>query len=153
MFPEPGPGNDFLSAHADLLIRSYQHWTGRELATGRNAAQALYEAEFVVLSHDGAGDPCFTYANRAAQARFEMTWGEIVGLPSRLSAEPMERQARARFLEQVARHGWVEDYSGVRIARSGRRFLIQQATVWNLLDAAGNIRGQAAMFRETIDLL
>ena len=36
--------------------------------------------------------------------------------------------------------------TGVRIAKSGRRFRIAQAIVWNLLDEHGARCGQAAMF-------
>jgi hypothetical protein len=155
-FSEPAPGNDYLLTHAERLIRSYHHWTGSDLiAAGLpplEAAIALYHAPFVVLSHDTDADPRFTYANLAAQACFEMTWPQIVSLPSRLSAEPMEREARERFLEQVAAHGYIDDYRGVRVAKSGRRFLIQAATVWNLLDAEGHPIGQAATFSETMDL-
>lgn len=41
-----------------------------------------------------------------------------------------------------------DDYAGVRIARTGQRFLIQRATVWNLTDDQGRLGGQAATFRE-----
>jgi hypothetical protein len=154
MIPEPAPDNDYLSAHADLLLRSYRLRTGRHLLDPglppRDVARALYHAEFVVLSHDTATDPLFTYANLAAQARFEMPWRDIVGMPSRLSAEPMAREARARLLETVARQGYIDDYSGVRIARSGRRFLIDHATVWNLGD--GDYQGQAATFSQCREL-
>jgi hypothetical protein len=34
----------------------------------------------------------------------------------------------------------------VRITRTGRRFKIERAIVWNLIDAAGTIHGQAATF-------
>ena len=157
MIPEPAPDNDYLPAHADLLIRSYRRLTGRDLVDPglppRDAARFLYHAEFVVLSHDTAPDPLFTYANLAAQARFERPWREIVGMPSRLSAEPLARQARAQLLETVARQGYIDSYSGVRIARSGRRFLIENATVWNLGDENGDHQGQAAMFSEYRDLV
>lgn len=156
MFPEPAPANDYLLEHAALLIRGYRVTTGGELAEPglppRDAAKFLYFAPFVLLSHDNAPDPRFTYANLAAQARFEMPWNEIVGLPSRYSAEPMAREARARFLARVAARGYVDDYSGVRIARSGRRFLIERASVWNLADADGRLLGQAAMFHGGRDL-
>ncbi|HCB13671.1 MAG TPA: hypothetical protein DEP36_08925 [Gammaproteobacteria bacterium] len=36
----------------------------------------------------------------------------------------------------------------MRIARTGRRFMIERATVWNLTDAAGQRCGQAATFRD-----
>jgi hypothetical protein len=152
MIHEPAPENAYLLPHASLLILSYRLWTGRELLDAglppREAARALYHAPFVVLSHDSAPDPVFTYANLAAQARFEMTWREIVGLPSRLSAEPLAQQARTHLLEQVAAQGFIDSYSGIRIAKSGRRFMIRSATVWNLSDSDGQWRGQAAMFSE-----
>jgi hypothetical protein len=40
----------------------------------------------------------------------------------------------------------VDNYSGIRISASGRRFRIENATVWNLADAGGRIHGQAATF-------
>lgn len=156
MIPEPAATNDHLPAHAALLINSYRQWTGKALLDSelppREAARALYHAPFAVLSHDNTADPRFTYANLTAQARFEMTWREIVGLFSRLSAEPMARPARAQLLEAVASQGYIDDYSGVRIAKSGRRFMIRNATVWNLTDADGKLQGQAAMFSEFLDI-
>lgn len=54
-------------------------------------AEAIYKAPFALLAHnsfeEGVTDPKFTYANKAALELFEGTWNEIVGLPSRLSAE------------------------------------------------------------------
>lgn len=99
-----------------------------------------------MLSHDAAPDPCFTYANLAAQAVFEMPWSEIIGLPSRRSAEIPAQAERAHLLERVATQGYIDDYSGVRITRSGKRFLIQRAIVWNLLNPQGERLGQAACF-------
>lgn len=157
MIPEPAPENDYLLPHAAQLLLSYRRWTGRALLeTGLSpceAARALYHAPFVVLSHDSTPDPLFTYANLAAQARFEMTWREIVGLPSRLSAEPLAQQARAHLLEEVAAQGFIDSYSGVRIAKSGRRFMIRNATVWNLSDSDGQLQGQAATFFGCQDIL
>ena len=75
-----------------------------------------------------------------------MNWNEIVGLPSRLSAEPLAQAERERLLQRVAANGYIDDYSGVRIARSGRRFTIKQATVWNLVNPGGVVLGQAACF-------
>ena len=141
---EPAEANAYWPAHAALLLDSYRHWTGRELISSETPALALYHAPFVVLSHDTAADPRFTYANLAAQKCFEMPWLEIVGLPSRLSAEPLAQAERERLLARVAEHGYVDDYSGVRIASSGRRFMVRDATVWNLLDRDGMLAGQAA---------
>ena len=78
--------------------------------------------------------------------RAELTWEELVALPSRKTAEPSEQEQRERLLATVTRQGYIDDYRGVRITKSGRRFLIEQATVWNLLDQKGEYCGQAATF-------
>jgi hypothetical protein len=143
-------------AHAALLLASHHALTGRPLLpilpaeTQDQAAWRLYAAPFVVLAHDTSVDPLFTYANLAAQRLFEMHWDEIVGLPSRLSAEAPARAERERLLERVAAQGFIDDYTGVRIAKSGRRFRIQRATVWNLVDPSGRRVGQAATFADWV---
>ena len=58
----------------------------------------------------------------------------------------MHRDERARLLDAVTRDGFIDDYRGVRISKTGRRFLIENATVWNLLDENGAPYGQAATF-------
>lgn len=152
MIAEPGDSNFYLRDHALLLLASYRRLTGRDLLPAAlpalQAARDLYHAPFVVLSHDTATDPVFTYANLAAQRLFAMPWSEIVGMPSRLSAEAMRRDERQRLLDRVAADGYIDDYNGVRIAKTGRRFMISNSTVWNLTDASGVRRGQAATFSE-----
>lgn len=131
-----------------LLTGSFERLTGRPLLPERGlGAVWLYDnATFAVLAHDGAADPRFVYANRSAQRCFEYGWEEIVGLPSRLSAEAPDRAERQRLLEAAARDGFIADYSGVRIAKSGRRFRIVDAVVWQLIDPEGVVHGQAATF-------
>jgi hypothetical protein len=104
------------------------------------------------LAHNTAPDPVFIYGNKAAQRRFEYGWEELTALPSRLSAEAPEQSERRRFLERVARDGFVSGYGGIRIAKSGQRFRIENATVWQIMDAEGTYRGQAAMLPQTIDV-
>lgn len=136
------------------LLASHLTLTGRPLLERLPAesddeiARRLYAAPFVVLAHDVQADPCFTYANLAAQRLFERSWAEFVGLPSRLSAEAPERGERERLLARVATHGFIDDYSGIRISKSGHRFRIDRATVWNVADAAGHRIGQAATFSD-----
>ena len=145
----PSAANGFHGVHAALLLASYQRLLGRpllDLAPGDDPGQALYEADFVLLSHDTEADPRFTYANRAAQELFGYPWEAFVGLPSRLSAEPVAREERERLLRRVAEQGFIDDYAGVRVARTGQRFLIEQAVVWNLCDAQQTLCGQAACF-------
>ena len=87
-----------------------------------------------------------SFANRAAQACFEYSWDELTALPSRLSAEAPNRQERQALLDKVAAQGYATGYRGLRIARSGRRFWIEDGIVWQLIDAAGVLQGQAATF-------
>lgn len=154
--PEPGIDNAYLVDHVERLRRSLRHWTGRDLVapdlSSAEAARLVYEAPFVVLSHNTAADPVLTYGNRAAQALFELTWDQLTRMPSRLTAEAPDWEERARLLAQVAAHGYIDDYSGVRVSRTGRRFRIARATVWDLLDDAGRHCGQAATFAEWMDL-
>lgn len=154
--PDPPPPYDV--DLAACLLESHRRLTDRPLLTTTHGddpeamARRLYDAPFVVLAHDVAVDPRFTYANRAAQRLFERTWGEIVGLPSRLSAEAPAREERQRLLERVATRGYIDDYAGVRVSKSGRRFRILRATVWNVHDRLGRPLGQAAAFTDWEDL-
>ena len=138
-------------AFFDLLVGSYTRVTGVSppfLAPGapHDAAWLYEKATHCVLAHNTDPDPRFIYTNRAAQACFEYTLDEIVGLPSRLSAEAPDRAERQRLLEAVARDGYASNYRGWRIAKSGRRFFIEDGVVWQLIDGAGVVRGQAASF-------
>ncbi len=146
----PCESNDFLSAHAALLIRTFRSFTGRDLVSPDlsevEAARALYLAPFAVVSHDAGSDPVFTYGNRTALDLFEFSWADFTALPSRKSAELPERGERERLLREVARRGYIDHYSGVRISGAGRRFRIRGATVWNLIDDRGRYCGQAATF-------
>ncbi len=141
----------FLARHTDLLIGSYYHWTGEALIRRtEDAVHALMNAPLAIASHQTGDDPVFNYANHQALALFKMTPEALIGLPSRYSAEPMLREARSALLHQVETHGFVENYSGIRIAQDGSRFLIEQATVWNVVDikqAPMQVLGQAVIIK------
>ena len=139
------------------MADSYLRLLGRPLVPGDlpvgEAAQWLYEqAPFAVLAHNVAPDPVFMYANKAAQQRFGYSWDEITQLPSRLSAEAPNREERQRFLERVQRLGYETGYKGVRVTRSGQRFMIEEATLWQLVDDEGNLHGQAVEIPRTSDI-
>ncbi len=141
----------------ELLTTSYLRLVGktllpRDLVT-KDPAHWLYEdAGFCVLAHDTEADPRFIYANRAAQMLFEYSWEEFIGLPSRLSAEPAEQSERQHLLDQVAKQGFASNYAGIRISKSGRRFWIEDGTVWQLIDDRGTLHGQAAVFKQWRDV-
>jgi hypothetical protein len=140
----------FMADHVVLLRSSFEKLTGKQLVPSNmstvEAAHFLFDAPFAVISHNSDADPLFNYANRKAMQLFEMVWPEMIGLPSRMSVEPANRDERARLLQRVTDRGYIDNYSGIRISSSGRRFKISDATVWNLTNEQGEYAGQAAMF-------
>lgn len=135
---------------AERIVRSHLHFTGRRLldvdSDGIDLAQALFEAPAVVVSHGTEPDPVLNYGNATALSLWGMNWEEFTKTPSRFTAEAPNREERARLLAAVTARGHIDDYSGVRITRDGRRFRITRATVWNLLSESGEPCGQAATF-------
>ena len=152
----PCPANHYHVEQAERLRRTFQALTGRDLIdptlSPEAGAEALFHAPFVVLSHNTAPDPILTYGNRAALKLFALTWDALTHMPSRYTAEAPNRAERARLLAEVTARGFIDDYSGVRIAQTGQRFLIERATVWNLTDEEGQLCGQAAMFQEWLSV-
>ena len=128
------------------MAQSYARLLGEPLLDGVTypSAAQIWAAECGLLSHDTQADPVFNYANRLALELFEREFDSMVGLPSRLSSEAQVDHDRIRLLDEVTRHGYIANYSGVRISATGRRFEISGAVVWNLIDEAGVYRGQAA---------
>lgn len=147
-YANPGPEDREFFA---LLTGSYARLVGKPLGAA-SAAWLYREAPFVVVAHDTDPDPRFVYANRAAQACFGYDWDEFVTLPSRLSAEAALREKRQAALEAVTRDGFAAGYSGIRIAKSGRRFRILDTVIWQLVDETGAVRGQAATFSKWEDV-
>ena len=43
-------------------------------------------------------------------------WDDFTSMPSRLSAEPLAQEERDRLLARVGSHGYIDDYSGIRIS-------------------------------------
>lgn len=146
--PAQPPLTQELLAGTHLIVDSFARLLQRPLinAAAADVFAALWTAPRVVVAHGTGDDPIFFYGNRRALELFEMDFTAFTQLPSRLSAEPLQRENRARLLAQVSQQGYIDDYAGVRISRSGRHFMIEQAVVWNLVDDSGAIRGQAATF-------
>lgn len=109
---------------AVLLESSYHLLVGRSLVgvggDVETRARWLYgDAPFGVLAHD----------DRA-----------------RLSAGQEDQQDRDRLLSRVQARGFAEGYRGLRVAKSGRRFWIEDVVMWSLVDDQGTRCGQAAAF-------
>lgn len=132
------------------LLDSYYHWIKQELiprhGTILQQAERLFCSKFVVASHDSEVDPVLNYGNQTALNLWELPWQQFTQTPSRLTAEPINREARAKMLMQVQTQGFVTDYSGIRITSTGKRFIAEQITIWNILNSRGVNIGQGATF-------
>ncbi len=149
--------NGFYIKHGQLLCLSYAHWTIKKLIADNKDPETLilelYEAPFAVVSHGIENDPIFNFGNKTALELFELEWDQFIQVPSRESVEMTSRAERDKLMRQVTTNGYIENYSGVRVSSSGARFLIEDATIWNIVDANNVYYGQAAMFEKwkTID--
>lgn len=141
--------------HIRLLFESFRKATGRTLWSDEwtslddaGLLDAVENAPCVIASHGTESDPVLNYGNRTALSLWQATVEEFTTMPSRLTAEPMERSERERLLYEVTTHGFIDNYTGVRISTSGKRFQIHKATVWNVIDEGEVYRGQAVVFSE-----
>ena len=150
MSGSPSADNGFLAEHVAHLLDSYQRLLGRTLLENLDSpiatAEAIFNAKFAVLSSGTESDPMFNYANQTALTLFELDWDTLITLPARQSAEPSLQTTRAKLMAQVQQNGFIDGYSGIRVSASGRRFMIEQATVWNVIGVDGQAHGQAATF-------
>ena len=137
---------------SQIILDSYQKLLGKELIerTGdkSNQAKTLFYAPFVVYSHNTDPDPLYNYGNEQGLKLWEMDWQELITTPSRTTTQPLEREERAKFLEQTISKGYITDYQGIRISKKGTKYKIDNVTVWNLTDNQGKYCGQAATFSQ-----
>lgn len=140
---------DFIIQHTQILLDSFERYLKRPLIQRENAlkdAENLFKADFVVASHGTQSDPILNYGNQTALDLWSLSFEEFTRLASRYTAEPVHQSERAAMLQRGREFGFIDNYQGVRISSSGKRFKIEQAIIWNLVDNAGNPYGQAATF-------
>ena len=138
------------------ILNSFECLLGRPLLPGMSVADhdpetlacVLREASFVVVAHGVQADPILNYANHAALRLWETDRKTLLAMPSRKTAEPMHRDERAEMLRRTEEQGYIDDYQGIRISATGKRFFIEQAIVWNVVDAHNEPAGQAATFSQ-----
>ncbi len=145
-----------VAGHSVLILNSYRHWLSEDLLLNQGSdserARILFEAPFVVVSHGTGKDPVLNYGNQMALTLWEMTWDSFIHTPSRLTAEIINRAERSKMLNLVNEQGYSKNYRGTRVTSSGKQFQIEQAVVWNILDAKGIYCGQAAAFHKWVHL-
>ena len=131
---------------ASRMLLSHQRAFGRPLLTCTDQAQELFSSEMAVLAHDNSDDPRLIYANATALRLWERSWDTMIGIPSRYTAEEGAREQRASALHHAEKQDAFEGYSGVRVSKTGQRFMINNARIWTLWDDKGRKCGQAAAF-------
>jgi hypothetical protein len=51
------------------------------------------------------------------------------------------------MLKKVSECGYSRDYRGIRVSSSGKRFRIEEAVIWNIVNREDRLFGQAAAFQ------
>lgn len=147
--PSPKPNGLLIEKHSKLLIDSFLKQTRRSMPKIQSGEEVtpelLFLAHYAVVSHGAEQPPLFNYGNQTALNLFELDWQSFTKLPSQKSAEPVTQTERDRLLARVSENGFIDDYQGIRISASGKRFRIEEAVVWNVVDESETYRGQAAL--------
>jgi len=153
---QPSASNDWQSGFVARIAASFDRATGGDLVrdAGLDSAslgRSAWNGDFALLCH--SNDAILTYANSFALALWEMDWPTMLITPSRETAPQGEdRDTRAALMEQVARNGFIRNYTGRRVSRSGRLFFIENATVWTMRDEKGARFGTGAFFQSVTRL-
>ena len=148
---EPCLENDFQAEHAALILVSFRELAGFPLVEDESA-EGVYHAPFPILTQTTDADPIMSYGNRAVQDLFEMDWSAFTKMPSRLVAEPGLRAEREAMFEKMRETGWIDNYEGIRVSATGKRFKLRNAFVWTVTDPLGNRIGEAATFKDITPL-
>ncbi len=142
----PGEENDFHDAFVQKVLASHVCVTGRPLLPDLSGRD-VWSGDFALLTHRGDPRAMLNYGNHFALDLWECDWDQFTATPSSATAPEEGRAAREAMMQQVIQNGFVTGYSGRRISRTGRLFLIQDVTIWRLLEESGESFGVAAFFR------
>jgi hypothetical protein len=136
-------------------VTSLQQLTGKELvplglceSDPETAARQLFFSSEVVVSHGTQNEsegPILNYGNIAGLKVWKAEWDELTSMHSIYTADADDRATRAVTMEKVTNNGFVDKYSGTRIALDKSRFRIEDVIIWNVIEN-GQYFGQAATF-------
>ena len=148
----PGEGNNYHAAYVARLAASFAHVTGRSLiAEARldpaDVGRSAWLGDFALLSHRGGPDAVLNYGNAFALRLWDYDWDSFITVPSAATAPSAVTPARDLLMQKVHHDNFVSGYCGERVSRTGRRFMIEDVTVWRLLEEAGGCFGMAAFFK------
>jgi hypothetical protein len=148
----PSEENDYQSAFVTQVVESFARVTGKSLieeaGLGRDGlGRKVYFGDFALLCHRGDAQAILNYGNAFTLALWDCDWNTFVSTPSGATAPEQASGSRDLLMKKVNQNNFVTRYSGPRISRAGRLFLIQDVTVWRLIDATGGSFGVGAFFR------
>ena len=154
-FPSSSPdgSNHYCVEHVVILLSNLERWTGVDLAgefgiSAGALGKGVFLAEFCLLSSDLSADPVLNYGNQRALDLWEMSWEELTSTRSRDTARADRQSDRDGLMRQVDEKNFITGYSGERISKTGKEFLIKDVTIWNLFDDDGKPYGRAAWFKD-----
>lgn len=142
----PGEENDFQDAFVQKVLASHLRVVGQPLLPGLRGRD-VWAGDYALLTHRGDANAVLNYGNRFALDLWECDWGQFTITPSSATAPQDGRAARQAMMQAVVRDGFVSGYEGERASRTGCAFLIQDVTIWRLLEESGESFGIAAFFR------
>ncbi|MEM8673395.1 MAG: MEKHLA domain-containing protein [Cyanobacteria bacterium P01_G01_bin.67] len=135
---------------SQIMAASYQQILGDKLIEPdykpSELAKTLFYAPFVLVSHNNQAEPIYNYANQTALQLWSLSWEQFTETPSAATTEPDARSDRQKMLQQAQERGYIDNYQGIRIASTGKKFMIEQVKLWNLTDESEKKCGQAATF-------
>lgn len=137
--------------HVELLLNSFEALNKNKIVertTPEEDYQKVQKGDFVLVSHNGADDPILNFGNDFALKLWEMDWDTFIKTPSRETAETDLQKKRQEMLSLVSEKGFYDQYEGIRISSSGKRFKIKNVVVWNVVKKSGVKVGQAAYFND-----
>lgn len=144
--------NQEVIAWTQIILNSYQKLLGKDLidrqVSEEEQAKNLFFSSFAVLSHGTQSDPIYNYGNQIALQLWERDWDELMKMPSCLSVEVILREDRQKILEATQKQGFIENFQGIRLSKTGKRYKINDITLWNLIDEHDCYCGQAATFSQ-----
>ena len=148
----PCEANEYQSGFVAEVLDSLLRVTGLDLVKQegldrRALGKSVYFGNFALLTHRGDENAMLNYGNQFGQNLWDCSWDELTSAPSSATAPAQDRQSRDGLLEKVATQNVVSGYEGRRISFKGRLFLIQDVTVWRLLDRNDVSFGVGAFFR------
>jgi hypothetical protein len=148
----PSPENNYHSDRVMLILDNLKRWTNYDLIQDygfslANLGAEVFNADFYLLSHNGAIDPILNYGNQQVLDLWEVSWDELMRMYSKDTAKPDDRSARSQIMNQVKTQNYITGYNGVRVSKTGKEFQILDVTIWNLFTDNGNPYGQAAWFK------